>query len=121
MPEMDFAAGFNIFQDVGPNYLGGQLSSDARVAIQMVHRLGAFIVLGLGLWLVVKLPNKLASAIVGGLLALQFLLGVANVAFALPLTIAVLHNTVAAILLLSVLTLLASPANQRYTDEEKSK
>ena len=121
MPEMDFAAGFNVFQDVGPNYLGGQLSSDARVAIQMIHRLGAFIVLGLGLWLVVKLPSKLASAIVGGLLALQFLLGVANVAFALPLTIAVLHNTVAAILLLSVLTLLASPANQRYTDEEKSK
>ena len=118
MPEMDFAAGSMFFRR-RPNYFSGQFPRLRALPFQNDSSLRRLL-FRVGLLVVVS-TEQTASAIVGGLLALQFLLGVANVAFALPLTIAVLHNTVAAILLLSVLTLLASPANQRYTDEEKSK
>ena len=43
-PTMDFANGFHLTQHIGPNYLGGQLDSDARTAIHMTHRLGAVLV-----------------------------------------------------------------------------
>ncbi|MDR0779683.1 MAG: COX15/CtaA family protein, partial [Pseudomonadales bacterium] len=43
-PMMDAKSGFNIFQEIGPNYLGGQLDGAARVAIHMGHRIGAIIV-----------------------------------------------------------------------------
>ena len=44
-PSMDFQQGFNILQSVGPNYLGGIMTSEARTAIHWVHRIGAIIVL----------------------------------------------------------------------------
>ncbi|MBF3264012.1 heme A synthase, partial [Pseudomonas aeruginosa] len=43
-PRMDFANGFHLTQHIGPNYLGGQLDSDARTAIHMTHRIGALCV-----------------------------------------------------------------------------
>ena len=43
-PQMDAAAGFDFFQDIGPNYLGGLLDNAARVAIHMGHRIGALVV-----------------------------------------------------------------------------
>src|SRR5262245_10413101 len=36
-PPMDAADGFDVFQDIGPNYLGGLLDNSARVAIHMGH------------------------------------------------------------------------------------
>ena len=38
LPEMDFSNGFNLFQEVGPNYLFALLDNEARVAIQRHHR-----------------------------------------------------------------------------------
>ncbi len=35
----DFANGFHLTQHIGPNYLGGQLDSDARTAIHLTHRI----------------------------------------------------------------------------------
>ena len=113
IPSMDFSEGFNIFQDIGPNYLGGNLSSDARVAIQMTHRVGAFIVLFLGIWLIWRLPPVLKTQI-GILLGIQILLGILNVVMNLPLFVAVLHNLVAAVLLVSTtLILYASRSSAR--------
>ena len=43
-PQMDFANGFHLTQHIAPNYLGGQLDSDARTAIHMTHRIGALLV-----------------------------------------------------------------------------
>ena len=40
-PEMDFRSGFNLFQEVGPNYLYGLLDNNARVAIHFTHRIWA--------------------------------------------------------------------------------
>ena len=104
-PDMDFAAGFDIFQDVGPNYLGGLMSSDARVAIHVVHRLGAVAVLLFGGWLAVRLGWRPLAWVLGGVLAAQLALGIANVVFALPLAVAVVHNAGAAVLLLVVVTI----------------
>ena len=104
IPDMDFAAGFDIFQDVGPNYLGGLMSSDARVAIHVVHRAGAVAVLLFAGWLAFRLGARPMAWVLGGVLVVQLALGIANVIFALPLAVAVLHNAGAAVLLLVVLT-----------------
>lgn len=104
IPDMDFAAGFDIFQDVGPNYLGGLMSSDARVAIHVVHRVGAVVVLLFAGALAFRLGRRPMARVLGSVLAVQLALGIANVIFALPLAVAVLHNAGAAVLLLVVLT-----------------
>ena len=106
LPDMDFRAGFNLAQDVGPNYLGGLMTSDARVAIQMTHRLGAFIVLAAVGWLAYRLAGTLRWTL-AGVLVVQFGLGVANVLAQLPLAVATLHNAGAALLLLALITVYA--------------
>lgn len=102
VPDMDYRAGFNLLQDIGPNYLGGNLSSDARVAIQVTHRIGAVLVLVFGVWLLVLLP-KGSRIHLATLLVCQLTLGILNILMNLPLYIAVLHNLGAALLLLSAL------------------
>ena len=104
IPDMDFAAGFDIFQDVGPNYLGGLMSSDARVAIHVVHRLGAVAVLLFAGALAVRWGSRPLAWVLAGVLAVQLALGAANVVLALPLAVAVLHNAGAAALLMVVVT-----------------
>ena len=44
LPEMDFKNGFNLNQEVGPNYLYGLLDNPARVTIHYSHRVSALIV-----------------------------------------------------------------------------
>jgi len=105
-PEMDFAKGFDVFQEVGPNYLGGFLDSDARAAIHMTHRLGAVAVL----LLVGSLASRMLRSVDGGarrlgavvavVLVTQLGLGIANVVLALPLAVATAHNAVGAMVLL---------------------
>ncbi|MHA6491720.1 COX15/CtaA family protein [Pseudomonas borbori] len=104
-PAMDFANGFHLTQHIGPNYLGGQLDSDARTAIHMTHRLGAVLVtlvLALLAWRLKRngLP-RLAGLLVLAL-ATQVSLGVSNVIFHLPLQVAVAHNLGGAALLLAM-------------------
>lgn len=105
-PQMDLARGFDVGQQVGPNYLGGQLESDARVAIQFVHRLGALaalVVIGALAWRLRRAGSPLALP-VALLLALQLTLGVLNVVLVLPLGIATAHNAGGALLLLALVT-----------------
>lgn len=103
-PDMNISAGFDIFQSIGPNYLGGLLDSEARVAIHWMHRLGALAVLVLVGLLALRLwaRNFVLSATLSAVLAAQLLLGVLNVVWALPLVIATLHNACGALLLLIV-------------------
>jgi cytochrome c oxidase assembly protein subunit 15 len=102
-PEMDFANGFHLTQHIGPNYLGGQLFSEARTAIHMTHRLGAVLVT----LVLILLAWRLYAANLGKLagllllaLGLQISLGVSNVVLHLPLQVAVAHNAGGALLLL---------------------
>ncbi len=110
VPEMDFAAGFNIFQQVGPNYLGGTMTNEARVAIHMSHRIGAIITLlvvgALSLRLLrdpLQALRRLGRA-AGTILCLQLLLGLGNIVFQFPVWVATAHNAVGALLLMSVVT-----------------
>lgn len=110
-PAMDFVRAFNFGQDIGPNYLGGLLENEARTAIHMSHRLGAIgvalLVLILG-WKLLSFPSVVTKPIAWLLLlvlAVQVALGITNVLGSLPLTIAVAHNAVGALLLLVMVTL----------------
>jgi cytochrome c oxidase assembly protein subunit 15 len=105
-PAMDLADGFNVAQAVGPNYLGGQLENDARVAIQFVHRLGAGVVLlvvGALAWRLGKTNSALAWPL-AAVLSLQLALGILNVVLVLPLWVATAHNAGGALLLLTLIT-----------------
>lgn len=125
-PATDWSEGFHLTQTVGPNYLHGQLHADARTAIHVGHRLGA-LALGLGLlllaWREWHRPG-LRPYLVGllGAYAGQFVLGVANVLWWLPLGLALAH-TGGAVALTLVLTLGAWQAsrvgNARQASEEE--
>ena len=111
--DMDFEHGFDITQHVGPNYLGGQLTADGRVAIHVSHRVGAMVVLAYFVVLLSLLWRKVKGtslswhlALVALVLIAQILLGLANVIFHIPLSVAVAHNAMGAGLLLSVINLL---------------
>ena len=107
VPDMNFYKGFNFTQQIGPNYLGGLMESDARTAIHYTHRIGAVIVTILVLCLVYRLSvinSKPVKSWTYGLfivLLLQLSLGISNIIWALPLGIAVAHNAVGALLLLT--------------------
>ena len=111
-PEMDFAQGFNIMQDIGPNYLGGLLENEARTAIHYAHRLGALVTmvyLGAIFIMCLKLNYKPLSKLATVMLAIlvaQVILGITNVMMMIPLSIAVIHNLVGAFLLAAVSALL---------------
>ena len=102
-PSMDFANGFHLSQHIGPNYLGGQLDSDARTAIHMTHRLGALLVTLTLLLLAWRLRAEGLGSLAAWLLLallLQVSLGISNVLLHLPLAVAVAHNAGGALLLL---------------------
>ncbi len=110
-PEMDLARGFDIFQTIGPNYLGGLLESDARVAIHFIHRLGALVVslalLALCLRLVLVGDRRFTTmaVVILAALVLQVALGITNVILHIPLSVAVMHNAGGGLLLLTLVTL----------------
>lgn len=104
-PDTDFANGFHLTQHIGPNYLGGQLDSDARTAIHLTHRIGA---VGVTLSLLVLAwqlyregLNNMARLLLLAL-GVQIALGVSNVVFHLPLVVAVAHNAGGAALMLTM-------------------
>jgi cytochrome c oxidase assembly protein subunit 15 len=107
----DFAEGFVMWRGLGVDYEFGILEAPARVAIHYVHRLGAIVaatVIGLVAFLAWRRREedlRRAAALVLLALTAQISLGVSVVWFGLPLSLAVMHNGVAALLLLSVLNL----------------
>lgn len=109
-PQADFADGFRPRPAIGVDYEHGVLESKARVAVHFVHRLGALLVTAylaclLAAVFAARPAARRAAAAVALLLAAQVALGVSNVVFQLPLAVAVLHNAVAALLLLALLAL----------------
>ncbi|KQY50555.1 COX15/CtaA family protein [Lysobacter sp. Root494] len=110
-PPHDFREGFVLWRGVGVDYEGGILDGQSRIAIQMAHRMMAAVVFVYMLWLALKLLRTPGMRGWGGLLAAlvvtQVALGIANVKLGLPLTVAVLHNAGAALLLFLLVSLLA--------------
>jgi len=108
-PGMDFATGFTPWHGLGIDYEGGILDNASRVAIHVTHRIGAIVtalVLGLLAWRAWKEPGlERAARYVAVALVAQLAIGVTIVLTQLPLSLAVAHNAVAALLLLSVVNL----------------
>jgi cytochrome c oxidase assembly protein subunit 15 len=111
-PRADYQEAFILWRGTDMDYEFGILDAPARIAIHYTHRMGALLtVLVLGSVLLLILFRGGAAlrrtAMVGiGLLILQVLLGISNILLHLPLAVAVAHNVVAALLLLTVVTLL---------------
>ena len=108
-PTMDFQNGFKPWHGLGIDYEGGILDNASRVAIHVTHRIGAVVtalVLGLLAWRAWREPGlERAARYVAAALVAQLAIGVAIVLNQLPLSLAVAHNAVAALLLISVVNL----------------
>jgi len=112
LPKLNCSQAFQMLSSLKVNYQGGLLDTSARVTIQMFHRFGALItavyILGISS-LILKyigtpIVRKFAIIAIFCVL-LQLILGVLNVLYLLPLSIAVAHNGVAAGLFSIVLSL----------------
>ena len=108
IPPLDFSGAFTVSTDGVSSYLGGHLDNASRVTIQWMHRLGALITTLYLTFLIVKLFvsgwSKFALWLSAVLVA-QISLGISNVVLSLPLSVAVAHNGVAVLLLMSLATL----------------
>lgn len=112
-PPMDFREGFVFWRGLGTNYEFGVLDNPARTAIHLSHRYMAVVVAAywtvmLAYLLVTSTATaslRIASVVTLLLLLIQLTLGVSNIVLHLPIAVAVLHNGGAALLLLSVVTL----------------
>jgi heme a synthase len=108
-PTMDFVNAFHWVRDLGKGSDGQALNLEAYIAIQWIHRLGAYIVflymsiLAFRLFSVERMRSfaKLLLA----LLLIQIGLGIANLILHLPLTLAVLHNLGAALLVITLVVI----------------
>lgn len=83
------------------------MSYSSRVTIHMLHRLGALLNVILLSTLIFKLwiSYRKTTILLSALLCAQVMLGIMNVVHHLPLTVAVLHNGVAALLWLTLFSL----------------
>ena len=109
IPNTNFKEAFNLFQTIGPNYLFGQMSNEARVAIHITHRIGAVVVFLYSLFLIFKLKSKETLPVLGAfgaILFLQVFLGINNVLSHLPLWNAVAHNIFGVMLFLCMIVIM---------------
>ena len=90
----------------GQQYLGGLLAMTDRMSIQILHRMGALCVLICALLVCIRLWKQADKRYLIGWLMLPLMLqlgiGIANIYWLLPLPLALLHNTGAALLWLAL-------------------
>ncbi len=109
VPPMDFGNAFHVVRELGHTGEGELLPREALTAIHWTHRMFALATVAVIGWVcfqAFRIPAlKRLGAVITFLLALQFSLGIANVAFGLPLGLAAAHNAGAALLLASLVVL----------------
>lgn len=117
IPEMDFKNAFSIFRELGLTTTGDSLSLSALHAIQWVHRVGAIF---LTLYLLIMAYSLSAYPSIRSyknwllvVLAIQFIIGIANLILHLPLALATAHNLGAALLVI-ILVIINSRFTPRY-------
>lgn len=110
-PQADFREGFVLWRGIGADYEGGVLDGASRIAIQLAHRVVAVVLALYLLALAARLlrtPSMRSWAITLVVLTVsQVTLGILNVKLNLPLPVAVAHNGGAALLLFTLVSLLA--------------
>jgi cytochrome c oxidase assembly protein subunit 15 len=110
-PRHDFGEAFVLWRGIGVDYEGGILDGEARIAIQLAHRIMAGVVSAYLLAFAVRLlrlPGMRGWGVFVLLaVAAQVGLGIANVKLGLHLAVAVMHNAGALLLLFVMVSLLA--------------
>ena len=121
-PQTDFGEAFVLWRGLGINYEFGVLDTPARTAIHVAHRLGAVVtllVVGATAIHALRAPvarvRRVGWCILAALLG-QLILGMSNVIGGLPLPVAVAHNAGAAVLLLTLVTLIQFSRRVRSSD-----
>lgn len=112
LPTLQFDHAFTLHDKIGINYQGGIFDETTRITILMMHRFGAMVVAGYWLLLCLMMLGMARSKIllrfiliILFLLFLQVTLGILNLLLMLPLPIAVLHNAVATLLCIVIVSL----------------
>jgi cytochrome c oxidase assembly protein subunit 15 len=103
---MDFRHGFQLVRELGLTAAGTHLAYEALTAIHWTHRVGALVTLlyvgALAFALSRVRSLRRYGGVLAAVLAVQIGLGIANILAGLPLAVAVAHNAVAAILLVTL-------------------
>ena len=106
LPTLELKQAFNVGELNDASYQGGQLSAQARITIQVMHRLVALLLTLALMLLICQLWMQQQGKKAFALFAATFFqvgLGISNAVLLLPLPLALLHNTGAAILLMLLL------------------
>jgi heme a synthase len=108
-PDMHWKDGFDFTRELGKTDSGANIGLPALTAAHFTHRLGAIVVFFFLGWLGSKALKTdglkpVGIALLAGLVA-QIVLGLSNVAWSLPLPVAVLHNGGAAFLVACLVVL----------------
>ena len=118
IPPLDLEGAFQIRDEGINNYLGGFMDNTARVTVHWLHRVGALIttlyLLFLSYSLAMQGRHMYASWLIA-VLTVQVTLGISNVLLSLPMHVAVAHNGIAALLLLSLVGIARNLGQQRET------
>ena len=103
LPKLNFSDAFHVVRELGKTAQGDMIDLPALTAIHLSHRVGAVLVLVTLTWLCMAcFRSGFATREAGWLLsmlAIQWLLGISNVVFDLPLWVAVGHTGGAVVLL----------------------
>mgnify|MGYP000297776815 CR=1 FL=1 len=110
--QLSFENSFDLVPPARDSYEFGHLDHNERVTIHVMHRFGAIITTAYLAWLILMVfvraktsTFKISALLVGIALAAQVMLGISNIWFSLPLSVAVGHNVVAACLMMTLIGL----------------
>ena len=114
---LDAGIGYNTFPKMGGSWIPPHMFSlepwwsnlfNNHITVHFLHRTIGWLILlsAVGLWSFArKLPlvfrQQLSISVLGGIVSLQFVLGILTVVFNVPLVLAVFHQATAALLLIS--------------------
>ena len=110
--QLNFEHALDLIPPEKESYEFGHLDHGSRLTIHVMHRIGAIVTALYLFWLSIsvyrasRIPfvNKLALTL-GATLSVQIGLGISNIWFSLPLAVAVSHNVMAALLMISLIAM----------------
>lgn len=110
--QLTFEHSFDLLPPEKESYEFGHLDHASRITIHVMHRLGAIVIALYLLWLASSIYRNAQSPFfrnaalsLSFILTVQVGLGISNVWLSLPLVVAVSHNVVAAMLMVSLITM----------------
>ena len=107
-----FSSAFSIQLDYGYSHQGGSLALAERGAIQIIHRIGALAVVAYFFWLYFVIAKTQVwsqqCAVLLGLTVMQIVVGLMNIAWAIPSHLAMAHHLLAVLMLIYTTRLLST-------------